>query len=545
MTNVRCGRGLVYVLLVLAATGMLCAAQADAEELGMRVTRSISTGHALPGSVFQVSVRFEALQDLVGVGVRETLPLGWTIHPVDNAGAAFRPVDGEWVFPDALSAGTVRTLIYEVGIPSAKDLYSPSLPYCFLIKGTHQTTIPAYQTETLGDSEIEVASVLPIPTVIAHLVPGGQEGAPDQVDLRLSRTVSSAQLERALSFWAHDLVVPDTGGERIDRAMIGRLIAHYETCTFVDDPLPVTYDPELQAVRTIETFLPCDSVLLPEGCYDPGASARVLTVRVEITLQHDAYGVSLKEWLPTGWRLRPISHEGFRYRASTAEWVYPSRVRAGEVLAVVYEAEVISSATDALISDPGCCGREALLMGEVASALSCSAARVRGEDTVTLLSCVPVILALSRWDAVEDRFDAEMSDSISLPQMQRAIRFWQEGHPVPHTCGYTVGYETLKQLVSYWLTGTLVSQPLPGETPVVCGEDLHACRTADCGDGWLCRMMQLQDPEDQIGLPEPPEVRVEAGPDRLIDCNRPSVRLSAETTGGVEPFRFECPTATP
>jgi PKD repeat protein len=527
----------MYVLLVLAATGLFCAT-AGAEELGMRVTRSISTAHALPGSIFQVTLRVEALQDLVGVGVQETLPLGWTIHPVDNAGAAFRRVDGEWVFPDVLSAGTAKTLIYEVAVPAAKDLYSPSLPYCFSIDGTYQATVPSFQTETLGDSEIEVASVLPIPTVIAHLVPGGQ-GAADQVDLRLSRTLSSAQLERALELWTRDFVVPATGGEWIDRAMIGRLIAHYETCTRVDDPLPVTYDPELQAVRTIETFLPCDSVLLPEGCHDPGASARELTVRVEITLQHDAYGVSLNEWLPTGWRVRPIAHDGFRYRASTAEWVYPSRVRAGEVLTVVYAADVIPSVADTMISASECCGREVLLMGEVASALSCSTTQVVGEDTVTMLSCVPVILALSRWDVALDRFDAEMSDAISFSQMQRAIRFWQEGHPVPHTCGYTVGYETLKQIVSYWLTGTLVTHPLPGESPVVCGEELAACRTANCDDGWLCLMMQRQGPEDQIGLPEPPEVHVEAGPDRIIDCNRPAVQLAAETTGGVEPFRFE------
>ncbi|MFC2083402.1 hypothetical protein ACFLSG_05155, partial [Candidatus Bipolaricaulota bacterium] len=347
---------------------------------------------------------------------------------------------------------------------------------------------------------VEVNSTLPIPTVIAHLIPASEESS-DIIDLRFSQTISQAQLDRALEFWRYDMAVPGTGGRSIDLVMMNHLSALYETCTPAMDSLPLSIDPSLLAVRTIDTFLPCDSVLMPEGRFDPGQSARLVTVRVSITPSFDAYGVGLKEWFPPAWRVTPIQHNGFVYRPSATEWVYPSKVKAGETLQVVYTVEVVSTPWDALETGIGCCGSDARIVGEASAGLECSSAPVLGEDEVLVQSCVPVLLAISRWDVEEDRFDARLSNYITRPQRERAMAFWQEQAPVPNTCGYTVGWHMLKLITAYWQSGTPITEPLPAGVLEACGDPLQECGIPDCVDGSICGMLEAQDPDDYVGLP--------------------------------------------
>ena len=522
------------VLLILAACSLLAYGQ-DAD---MQVTRTFSTAYAVPGSTFQVALRVKANADLQGVGIREELPLRWIIQPVENAGAAFKRSEAEWVFSETLESGDSFTIVYEVTVPEAGELLSDPLPQCFSIRGTYQATIPSFETAIEGESEIEIASHLPIGTAIAHLIPESPD-SPDTIDLRLSRLIQQEQLERALELWQADLSVPGTGGERLDLATVNHVAAQYETCTPADELLPLSIDPELQAVRIVETNLPCDSVLLPEGCLDPGLSARVVTVTVQITPSYDAYGVGLREWFPPAWRIRPIQHNGFWYRASASEWIYPTRVVAGQTIELTYEVEVIGTAID-LLDAAGCCGQEMLIQGEVSSALECSVAPVTGERIVTVQHCLPVILAISRWDTSNDRLDAELSNFITFPQVQRAIAFWQMSSPVPHTCGYTVGYHALKEIVAYWLAGLPITRALPTSAlPDSCEASPAGCEENECTAGWLCGRTELQDPEDFVGLPDPPNVFVDGGPDCQLTCARPSATLVATTQGGVEPFQFE------
>ncbi|NQT91742.1 MAG: hypothetical protein HQ559_03200, partial [Lentisphaerae bacterium] len=484
ITGCRVRRMVAAVLWIVVACSLVLFGQATAENPGLRVTRTMSSAHALPESTFQVTLELKADADLNGVGLRENLPIGWTIHAVENAGAAFKLSEVEWVFTDPMYAGTTLYVTYEVTVPAAARLISDPLPQCFTISGTYQTTVPSFETETEGESTVEIVSALPIGTAIAHLIPQQIAGV-DIIDLRLSRWISEAQLQRALELWQQDLPVPGTAGKRIDLAMINHLAAQFETCTRADDALPLSIDPELSAVRTLETFLPCDSVLLQEGCLDPGQSARLITVSIEITPSFDAYGVGLKEWFPSAWKATPIEQNGFWYRPSAGEWVYPTRVRAGETIKVFYQIEVVSTPYDSVVAGAGCCGQEMAIVGEVSSALECSIAPVLGEDTVTVGTCIPVILAISRWDVEEDRLDVELSDSITFPQVQRAVQFWVQDLPVPHTCGYTVGYHTLKSIVAYWLSGTPVTAPLSqdGVLPT-CGDSTEDCETAPCIDGW-------------------------------------------------------------
>ncbi|MFC2095252.1 hypothetical protein ACFLSW_02295 [Candidatus Bipolaricaulota bacterium] len=526
------------VLLIVVLGSLATLSQTSTENVGMSVTRSISTAYAVPESVFRVTLVVKTNVDLYGVGIREVLPINWTIHPVENAGAAFKRSEAEWVFEQPLEAGTTHVLTYEVAIPSAGNLLSDPLPQCFAIQGTYQAAVPSFEIAILGESSLEVSSTLPVTTAIAHLIPAA-DGNPDVIDLRLYPTIFQSQLDRALELWRTDIAVPGTGGERIDLSTINHLVALYETCTPAHDLLSLSIDPRLNAVRTIETFLPCDSVLLPEGCFDPGQSARQVTVRVRITPSFDAYGVGLKEWFPPAWRVTPIEHDGFWYRPGAAEWVFPAKVHAGETIEVVYVVEVMPTVADTLETSLGCCGWDERLVGEASSALECSVAPVIGEDTVRIQSCVPVLLTISRWDVPENRFDAKLSNLITFPQVQRAVQFWQDSAPVPHTCGYTVGYHMLKQIVAYWRSGTPVTAPLPPDAPATCADSQELCAGGECVDGTLCRLLEAQDPDDFVGLPDSPSVSVDGGPDRVISCAQPTTTLTATVIGGVAPIRYE------
>ncbi|HCP31963.1 TPA: hypothetical protein DIT45_01740, partial [Candidatus Acetothermia bacterium] len=531
-------RVLLVLLGISFITGTAVIGQGAAPDSEVLITRYLSTAYAFPESQFLVTVRLETKCDLEGVGLRESLPLGWRIHPLNNAGAAFKRAKGQWVFDETIHAGSTRQLVYEVSIPSAEGLMTKPLPACFSITGTLQAKVPSLEVLATGDSTLQVVSTLPILSAIAHLVPQTSE-APDSIDLRLPQTLARDQLIRALELWERDIPVPWTNGERIDLATMNRLAAYYKTCTPVDRPLPIGLDPELAAVRTISTFLPYDSVLPPQGCLDPGLDARRFAVTVDITAGHDAYGVGLKEWVPTGWRVTPIKHEGFWYRSSQVEWVYPKRLPAGETVQIVYQVEILPSPADDLETHAGCCGRDVALVGAVSSGLECSEQDVTGETSIHVWDCLAVILAISRWDVESDGLDVTLSDLISFPQVQRAVASWLEGAALPYTCGYTVGYETLKAVVAYWLTDTPVTEALP-EAPVGACEDLGPeCYVPSGSHDWFCRMKEHQPPTDRVGVPSPKPPIVDAGPDLMLTCSIRAVTLTAAVIGGVRPYVYE------
>ena len=527
----------VLLLSVLLVTG--AAADDASDAMGsVRVERTLSTAHALPGSTFRVVVRIRAYEDLIGVGLRETVPLGWTIHPIENEGAAFKRTENEWVFPAGLDANSTTVVVYELTVPPAERLFAGPLPACFDLSGAFQATLNGIEIPVEGDTTVEIVSALPIPTAVAHLIPGEALGE-DRVDLRLNRFLSEEQLDRALELWATDTPVPWTGGAIIDLANAEKLVALLETCTQADEPLPISVDPELVAVRAIDTALPCDSVLLPEDCLDPGLAARQFEVTVRITGNHDAYGVGLTEWFPETWRVMPREREGLLFRPSRHEWIFPAKLKAGEILEIDYVVEVIASTTDRLDVDPGCCGDESRFVGRASSGLECSESDVTGESSVYSWNCLPVLLAISRWDVEEDRLDASLSDAITFPQVQRAVDFWLSGTPVPHACGYTVGYHMLKTIVGHWLGGVPITQPLPDSVAGGCDEIGQNCYTPVCPQDGLCQLADLQSPEDYVGIPPTPSLAVEIDGVSRLTCAQPITALRAVVRGGIPPYRVE------
>ena len=447
----------------------------DVSALAVKVMRTISTMSALPGSTFLVVVRIEPEMDLAGVGLEENLPVGWKIKPLENAGAAFKRAAVQWVFIDQIKAGTTKVISYEVTVPSSEELIATTLPVCFTISGTFQARTPAFELPVEGDSQIEITDALSIKTAIAHLVPRVGDDMEDTVDLRLSQKITPNQLSRALEMWENDETVPWTQGAMIDLETMKELSAYAYTCTPVDLPLPLTPMTDVIAVRTIATPVPCANILL--NYYGPGGdqAGNTFTVKVEIVANEDLYGVGLKEELPTGWRVIPVENDGFLYKRSRTEWIFPSKVRAGTMKTIIYQVEVPQTATIEMMSSDPCYISTSDIYGMVDVALPCLDTSVTGDSAVAVSDCLSVIVAISRWDVENDRIDITLSNKISFQQVQRAIAFWLEDEEVPRTCGYTVNYEILKTIIALWLTNTDICNPLPGSVTPFCSPDLLPC----------------------------------------------------------------------
>jgi len=447
----------------------------DVSALAVKVIRTISTVSALPGSTFLVVVRIEPEMDLAGVGLEENLPVGWKIKPLENAGAAFKRSSVQWVFIDQIKAGTTKVISYEVTLPSSEELIATTLPVCFTVSGVFQVRTPAFELPVEGDSQIEITDALSIKTAIAHLVPRVGDDMEDTIDLRLSQKITPNQLSRALEMWQNDETVPWMQGAMIDLETMKELSAYAYTCTPVDLPLPLVPMADGTAVRTIATPVPCGNILL--NYYGPGGdqAGNTFTVKVEIVADEDLYGVGLKEELPTGWRVIPVENDGFLYKRSRIEWVFPSKVPAGTMKTIIYQVEVPQTATiDMMASDP-CYVSTSDIYGTVDVALPCLDTPVTGDSAVAVSDCLSVIVAISRWDVENDRIDITLSNKISFQQVQRAIAFWLEDEEVPRTCGGVVGYEILKTIIAYWLTNTDICDPLPGSVAPFCGPDLLPC----------------------------------------------------------------------
>jgi len=447
----------------------------DVAELAVRVERTISTIAARPGSTFLVVVRIEPQMDLAGVGLQENLPIGWSIKPLENAGAAFKRSSVQWVFVDQIRKNTTKVISYEVTVPTSDQLIATTLPVCFTIRGTLQAMTPALDLLVEGDSKIEITDALPLKTAIAHLVPRIGIDMEDTIDLRLSQKIEPNQLTRALEMWKYEEMVPWTQGETINLEEMKELSAYAYTCTPVDLPLPLVPRAKITAVRTISTPVPCNNILL--NYYGPGGdkAGSIFTVKVEIWADQDLYGVGLKEELPTGWIVIPIEDGGFYYKPSKVEWVYPSKIAAGTVKTIIYQVEVPQTEAVGLAASDPCYASSSDLYGLVDSALPCMETVVTGDSGVDVSDCVSVLVAISRWDVENDRLDITLSDKISFQQVQRAIAFWLEDEVVPRTCGQTVGYHMLKQIIAYWLTNTNICDPLPSVPDGPCDPDKSTC----------------------------------------------------------------------
>lgn len=444
-------------------------------DLAVRVTRTISTSAALPGSTFLVVVRMEPQMDVAGVGLQENLPVGWQIKPLENAGAAFKRSTVQWIFVDQIRANTTKVISYELTVPLASQLMTSTMPVCFTLTGTFQAMTPFMEIPVEGESKIEVSSCLPLKEAVAHLVPRVGIDSEDTIDLRLSQKISAQQLARAVEIWQNDESVPWTCGAVISIEDMKELAAYSYTCTPVDLPLPLVPPARINAVRTILAPVPCNNVLLNYTGPGGDRAGSTFTVKVEIWADQDLYGVGLDEDVPAGWKVIPVENDGLTYKRSQTQWLWPTKLPAGVMKTIIYQVEVPQSAAIEIASSDPCYASSNDLYGVVDSALPCMDTAVTGDSGVDVSECVSVLVAISRWDVMRDQLDITLSDKISFLQVQRAIAFWLEDEVVPWTCGQTVGYHTLKEIIAYWLTGTNICDPLPPAPFGPCDPDASVC----------------------------------------------------------------------
>ncbi|MCS6936943.1 MAG: PKD domain-containing protein [Candidatus Bipolaricaulota bacterium] len=179
------------------------------------------------GNIFRVRVEIQAEKDLLGLALTEKLPERWEVKPIESSGAAFKPSDGAWIFTEKIAAGTKRSILYEVTVPTDELINS------YMLIGLIEAFLPRFERDVAQDQLVNVVECLEIPVAIARL-----NVDQDAIDMSLSNKISFAQVQTAIALWLEDEEVIGTCGKTIDFRMLQTLISHWLTDTPVDKPLP-------------------------------------------------------------------------------------------------------------------------------------------------------------------------------------------------------------------------------------------------------------------------------------------------------------------
>lgn len=416
-------------------------------EAVVTATRTISTPAVLPGSTFRVIVEITTSTAIEGLGLDEDLPGGWEINPIDNAGAAFKRVETQWIFARTVRAGETIKIIYDVTVP--QELMSGPLPVKECITGEIDSAQPAFHKEVNGDSCLKVDSCLPAIVAIAHL-----NTQTEEIDLTLSNDVTAAQIQQAISYWVEDQPVPGTCGNLLDLETLKLLIAHYLKCIPIDEPLPKEPgDKAVTITRQILTPFPFHQLYLE------AYRGNIFRVTITIEANKDLYGLGLDENLPQGWEVKPINSASGVFKESQTQWVFPEKIPAGTIKTITYEVTVPQGRVYCLGGEE-CKANTFDLSGIADSANPQFELAVGGETEVVIAKCLAIAIAIAYLDVEKNTIDATLSSKITFEQIQAAIAFWLEDEAVPGTCGKTIDFETVKLLIAYWLTDTPVDQPL-------------------------------------------------------------------------------------
>lgn len=179
------------------------------------------------GNVFRVKVEIQAEKDLLGLVLTEKLPERWEVKPLEGSGAAFKPASNAWVFTTKIPAGTKRTVLYEVTVPTDQLINN------YTLLGLIEAFRPSFEKEIEQDRLVNIVECLDMPVAISHL--NVEQNA---IDMSLSNKINFAQIQTAIAFWLEDEEVAGTCGKTIDFRMLQTLISHWLTDTPVDKPLP-------------------------------------------------------------------------------------------------------------------------------------------------------------------------------------------------------------------------------------------------------------------------------------------------------------------
>ncbi len=180
------------------------------------------------GNIFRVRVEVQAEKDLLGLTLSEKLPERWEVRPLEGS-AAFKQGANIWIFTEKIPAGTRRSILYEVVVPT-DEIISP-----YTIQGLIESFAPRFESEVGKDHTVNVVECLDIPVAISHL-----NVDQNTIDVALSNKISFAQIQTAIALWLEDEEVVGTCGKTIDFRMLQTLISYWLTDTPVDQPLPAS-----------------------------------------------------------------------------------------------------------------------------------------------------------------------------------------------------------------------------------------------------------------------------------------------------------------
>ena len=413
-----------------------------AEEI-VSAMRSISTPQAVPGLPFRVTVELNMRADINGLGLDESLPPGWEVTPIDNAGATFKRSENQWIFPSILRAGEVRRIVYDVTIHQDSTGAGP-LPADLAIRGSVDSAAPAFRAPVSGEDALEVTSCLSIPVALAHMDPNT-----DIVDLRSSEQITFDQVQRAVTFWIEEVGVPQTCDALVNLDALKELTARQLLNVPVDetlDHISFTNGASPTVTRRILTPLPFYQLYLQARGGD------LFRVEIEITADQDYHGFAIGENLPETWALRPLDNNGAAFNPRTRQWLFTTDILSGDVRKLIYEVVVPSDETVGAFSITGSAGSRAPTFQS----------SIDQDEGLEIVECLAIPVAVAHLNVETEAIDIALSNQVSFGQIQVAIAYWLEDQEVIGTCGKTIDFDVMKSLIAYWLTDTSVDKPLGG-----------------------------------------------------------------------------------
>ena len=112
-------------------------------------SRSISPDSVLPGGTFRVTVSVTANQSIMGLGLDENVPSGWSVSPVNNGGGTYSSSETAWLWLTA-NAGDTKTVSYDVTVPAG------TTPGSYSITGVVKSGSPAFSYTVGGEHSVMV-----------------------------------------------------------------------------------------------------------------------------------------------------------------------------------------------------------------------------------------------------------------------------------------------------------------------------------------------------------------------------------------------------
>jgi len=271
-----------------------------------------SLPRAFVGETFTVSVSVKMPRgSFGGLEFVEALPEGFSIAPLDNAGARFeRQGRGliRWSWP-LLAPGTFKKITYKIMISERLK------PGIYTLKGTING-VPS-------EAAVEVIERLSIEEAVAHWNSRLQKIDPTQ-----NGHIREEQIQQAILWWVNDTEVPGAF-ERLSLRKLQWLVAHYLSGTSIKKQLPQRRLTQTEPGATVSRVI--------EGQAGPGGS---LLVALHIRAHEELLGLALEEQWPAGWEIKNLESSGAVFKASTAQWLFPQRIREGEELLIQYRVDV-------------------------------------------------------------------------------------------------------------------------------------------------------------------------------------------------------------